>query len=49
MTSRQPRRRSPFADLQTAPCWVEISHNGRFLFTVNTGSGSATPAGIVVT
>lgn len=27
---------SPFADLQTAPCWVEISHNGRFLFTVNT-------------
>jgi 6-phosphogluconolactonase len=31
---------SPFADLQTAPCWVEISHNGRFLFTVNTASGS---------
>jgi hypothetical protein len=31
---------SPFTDLQTAPCWVEISHNGRFLFTVNTGSGS---------
>jgi 6-phosphogluconolactonase (cycloisomerase 2 family) len=31
---------SPFADDQTAPCWVEISHNGRFLFTVNTGSGS---------
>ncbi len=30
---------SPFADLQTAPCWVEISHDGRFLFTVNTGSG----------
>ena len=30
---------SPFADLQTAPCWVEITHNGRFLFTVNTGSG----------
>jgi 6-phosphogluconolactonase len=27
---------SPFADLQTAPCWVEISHNGRFLFAVNT-------------
>jgi 6-phosphogluconolactonase (cycloisomerase 2 family) len=27
---------SPFADLQTAPCWVEITHNGRFLFTVNT-------------
>ncbi len=30
---------SPFADLQTAPCWVEISHDGKFLFTVNTGSG----------
>ena len=30
----------PFADLQTAPCWVEISHDGQFLFTVNTGSGS---------
>jgi 6-phosphogluconolactonase len=27
---------SPFADNQTAPCWVEISHDGRFLFTVNT-------------
>ena len=31
---------SPFADAQTAPCWVEISHDGRYLFTVNTGSGS---------
>ncbi|HYB25396.1 MAG TPA: beta-propeller fold lactonase family protein [Solirubrobacteraceae bacterium] len=31
---------SPFADDQTAPCWVEISHDGEFLFTVNTGSGS---------
>lgn len=31
---------SPFADSQTAPCWVEISHDGRFLFTVNTASGS---------
>ena len=30
---------SPFADHQTAPCWIEITHNGRFLFTVNTGSG----------
>jgi 6-phosphogluconolactonase (cycloisomerase 2 family) len=30
----------PFADAQTAPCWVEISHDGLFLFTVNTGSGS---------
>jgi 6-phosphogluconolactonase len=31
---------SPFADLQTAPCWVEITHDGEFLFTVNTASGS---------
>jgi 6-phosphogluconolactonase (cycloisomerase 2 family) len=30
---------SPFADGQTAPCWVEISHDGQFLFTVNTASG----------
>jgi 6-phosphogluconolactonase len=27
---------SPFADHQTAPCWVEISHDGRYLFAVNT-------------
>ena len=31
---------SPFDDLQTAACWVEITHDGRFLFTVNTASGS---------
>jgi len=31
---------SPFADGQTAPCWVEISHDGTYLFTVNTGSGN---------
>ena len=31
---------SPFADFQTAPCWVEISHDGQFLFTVNTASGT---------
>ena len=31
---------SPFADQQIAPCWVEISHDGRFLFTVNTGGGT---------
>lgn len=31
---------SPFADLQTAACWVEISHDGQFLFTVNTGSST---------
>jgi 6-phosphogluconolactonase len=27
---------SPFPDLQTAPCWIEISHDGHYLFTVNT-------------
>ncbi len=31
---------SPFADSQTAPCWVEITHDGQFLFTVNTASGT---------
>jgi 6-phosphogluconolactonase len=31
---------SPFANHQTAPCWVEISHDGQFLFAVNTASGS---------
>jgi 6-phosphogluconolactonase len=31
---------SPFPDLQTAPCWVEISQDGQFLFAVNTGSDS---------
>jgi hypothetical protein len=30
---------SPYADNQTAPCWIEITHDGQFLFTVNTGSG----------
>ncbi len=31
---------SPYPDLQTAPCWVEISHDGQFLFAVNTASSS---------
>jgi hypothetical protein len=31
---------SPFADNQTAPCWVEITHDGQFLFSVNTASGT---------
>jgi 6-phosphogluconolactonase len=31
---------SPFPDFQTAPCWVEITHDGQFLFTVNTASNS---------
>lgn len=31
---------SPFADNQTAPCWVAITPNGHYLITVNTGSDS---------
>ena len=31
---------SPFADDQTAPCWVAISPDGNALFAVNTGTGS---------
>jgi 6-phosphogluconolactonase (cycloisomerase 2 family) len=31
---------SPFANGQTAPCWVEISHDGNWLFSVNTGSAT---------
>lgn len=31
---------SPFADGQTAPCWVEITHDGTVLFTTNTGSST---------
>ena len=35
-----PIGNSPFADNQTAPCWVEVSHDGSYLFAINTGSGS---------
>lgn len=31
---------SPFADLQTAPCWVAITPDGNTLFAINTGSGT---------
>lgn len=31
---------SPFADNQTAPCWVAITPDGNTLFAVNTGSTS---------
>jgi 6-phosphogluconolactonase (cycloisomerase 2 family) len=31
---------SPFPDHQMAPCWVEITQDGQFLFTVNTASGT---------
>jgi 6-phosphogluconolactonase len=30
---------SPVPDDQTAPCWVAITPDGRYLFAVNTGSG----------
>src|SRR6266516_2025339 len=38
--SLSPIGSSPFADLPTAPCWVEITPDGQFLFAVNTGSGT---------
>jgi 6-phosphogluconolactonase (cycloisomerase 2 family) len=31
---------SPFADTQTAPCWVAVSPDGSALFAINTGSSS---------
>jgi hypothetical protein len=31
---------SPFANAGIASCWVEISHDGKFLFTVSTGSST---------
>ena len=37
---------SPFADLETAPCWVAISHDGSSLYAVNTGSSSISRFGI---
>jgi 6-phosphogluconolactonase len=29
---------SPYLDQQTAPCWVDITPDGQYLFAVNTGS-----------
>lgn len=31
---------SPVPDGQTAPCWVEITHDGRYLFAINTASAN---------
>jgi 6-phosphogluconolactonase len=31
---------SPYPDLQPAPCWIEISHDGNYLFAVNTAGPS---------
>ena len=36
--SLTPIGASPFADNQTAPCWVAVSPDGRYLFAINTGS-----------
>ena len=33
-------RQSPFADVQTAPCWLVVSHDGKRLYALNTGTGS---------
>jgi 6-phosphogluconolactonase (cycloisomerase 2 family) len=35
-----PLAGSPYADQQTAPCWVTLSPDGKFLFTANAGSDS---------
>jgi hypothetical protein len=45
---------SPFADGQTAPCWVEISHDGRYLIEVPSSptplpAGATSSSGIVNT
>jgi 6-phosphogluconolactonase (cycloisomerase 2 family) len=40
---------SPFANGQTAPCWIEISHDGRVLFAVNTASGTISRYAIAAT
>jgi 6-phosphogluconolactonase len=38
--SLSPIAGSPFPDHQMAPCWVEITRDARFLFTVNTAPGT---------
>jgi DNA-binding beta-propeller fold protein YncE len=37
-SSLTPIGGSPFADDQTAPCWVAVSPDGRYLFAINTAS-----------
>jgi 6-phosphogluconolactonase (cycloisomerase 2 family) len=34
-----PIGRSPFADFQTAPCWLVVSPDGRDVYALDTGSG----------
>ncbi len=38
--SLTPIGASPYADQQTAPCWMVISPDGQHLFAVNTRSGT---------
>jgi len=39
---------SPFANAGTASCWIEISHDGRHLFTVDTASSTVSSYSIGV-
>ncbi len=40
---------SPYPDLQPAPCWVEISGDGNYLFAVNTAGPSISSYSIAAT
>jgi 6-phosphogluconolactonase (cycloisomerase 2 family) len=31
---------SPFDNMQSGTCWIEVSHDGNYVFAVNTGSAS---------
>jgi 6-phosphogluconolactonase len=37
-----PVQATPVANGQSGTCWVEVSHDGKFLFSVSTGSGTLT-------
>jgi hypothetical protein len=43
-----PTDDSPFADGQTAPCWLVISHDGQRLYALNTGTGSVSSYSIAI-
>src|SRR5271165_2668218 len=40
---------SPFADGQTAPCWLVVSHDGHYLYALNTGSATVSSYSIART
>jgi hypothetical protein len=40
---------APVANGQSGTCWVEISHDGKFLFAVNTGTGTISSYSIAAT